>query len=79
MEKTIPGWLVPCILAKVIYNKVIVDIEFEGAKTTSKELEKYGIKTIAIKTDVTKPNEVDGMIEKILNYFGTIDIVFLKV
>jgi NAD(P)-dependent dehydrogenase (short-subunit alcohol dehydrogenase family) len=54
----------------------IVDIEFETAQKTAKELEKFGVKSFAVKTDVTVPKEVDDMMAKIIKEFGTVDIVF---
>ena len=52
----------------------IVDVNIKDAMETAKELEKYGKKIVAIKTDVTKPNEVIAMAEEILKTFGTLDI-----
>ena len=42
----------------------IVDVEFDEAKKTVEELEHYGIMSIAIKADVTKPEEVGYMVRR---------------
>ncbi|MBU3569924.1 SDR family oxidoreductase [Priestia aryabhattai] len=55
----------------------IVDLDFEAAQKTAAELkEHHEVETIAIEADVTKPEDVDSMIEKILNVFGRIDVAF---
>ncbi|MFJ5622928.1 SDR family oxidoreductase [Peribacillus loiseleuriae] len=55
----------------------IVDLDIEEATKTAQELEKNnGIKSIAIKTDVTNPADVDAMIETILKAFGRLDVAF---
>lgn len=55
----------------------IVDIDMLEAKKTADSLtDEYGIKSLAIKTDVTNPIEVDDMISKILESFDRIDIAF---
>ncbi|WP_028389952.1 SDR family oxidoreductase [Bacillus cihuensis] len=55
----------------------IVDLDMEEATKTAQELEKNnGIKSIAIKADVTNPADVDAMIETILSAFGRLDVAF---
>ena len=54
----------------------IVDINYEEAQNTAEKLKIYGIKAFGIKCDVTKPSEVNLMVDKILNTFGTIDVAF---
>lgn len=55
----------------------IVDVDIaEAAKTAAELAEQNGIKTIAVKTDVTKPDEVNAMIDTILEAFGRIDVAF---
>lgn len=46
----------------------------EGERTV-KEIEKLGRRSMYIKADVSKPNQVDKMIEKIVKEFGRIDIL----
>jgi NAD(P)-dependent dehydrogenase (short-subunit alcohol dehydrogenase family) len=52
----------------------LIDINLEDTKETVNELKKYGTKVITVKTDVTKPKQVNNMIKKILDNFGTIDV-----
>jgi NAD(P)-dependent dehydrogenase (short-subunit alcohol dehydrogenase family) len=55
----------------------IVDVDIEEAKKTAQEIKDLtGVKTIAIKTDVTDQADVDNMIATILGNFGKIDIAF---
>lgn len=62
-------------LAKEGCNVALCDIDINGVKETAKEIEKIGRKTLAIKTDVTKKNEVDGFVDKVYKKFNSIDIL----
>jgi len=66
-----------CIaLAEAGADIAIVDWDIDEAEKTANELKVFGIKAIAVKTDVTDPNDVNKMIGTIINAFGTIDIAF---
>ena len=55
----------------------IVDVDIAEAEKTAAELtENYGVQTIAVKTDVTKPEEVDAMVELVVKTFGILDVAF---
>ena len=55
---------------------IISDINIERAKITASEIEKQtSRKAIAIKVDVSKKNDVDEMVKKVINKFGKIDIL----
>jgi NAD(P)-dependent dehydrogenase (short-subunit alcohol dehydrogenase family) len=54
----------------------IVDVDIAEAEETAKEIRALGVNSMAIKTNVTDPAEVDHMIEVILAKFGTIDIAY---
>lgn len=55
----------------------IVDVDIAEAEKTAAELtEKYGVQTLAIKTDVTKPEEVDTMVDLVVKAFGRLDVAF---
>lgn len=55
----------------------IVDVDIAEAEKTAAELaQNNGVKCIAVKTDVTKPEEVNSMINTILAAFGRIDVAF---
>lgn len=64
-------------IAEAGSHVAIVDIDIDEAKKTADEISKNtGVKTIAIKTDVTNPEEVDQMIQAILEKFGKLDVAF---
>ncbi|KKE77935.1 SDR family oxidoreductase [Oceanobacillus caeni] len=55
----------------------IIDLDIDEAKKTAIELEKnHGIKSIAIRADVTNPDDVNAMIDIILDKFGRLDVAF---
>ncbi|CEJ74785.1 3-oxoacyl-ACP reductase [[Clostridium] sordellii] len=47
----------------------------EHALKVKEEIESYGVKSIAIKCDVSKSDEVNNMIEEVVKEFGQIDIL----
>ncbi len=63
-------------LAEAGADVAIVDMDIIEAEKTAKELEVFGVKSIALKTNVTDPYDVNKMIDTILEAFGTIDIAF---
>lgn len=55
----------------------IVDIDIAEAEKTAEELARvYGVKTLAVKTDVTNPEEVNLMVDKVVKAFGRLDVAF---
>lgn len=55
----------------------IVDVDIAEAEKTATELaENNGVHTIAIKADVTKPEDVDAMVAKVVETFGRLDVAF---
>jgi len=56
-------------------NVVISDINEMNAKNVVKEITASGGKAIAIKTDVTKWEEVSAMVDETVRTFGSIDIL----
>ncbi|HHE6468281.1 TPA: SDR family oxidoreductase [Providencia rettgeri] len=55
----------------------IVDVDLDEAQKTAQEIAvANNNKTIAIRTDITKPAEVDDMIQTILHEFGRLDVAF---
>ena len=50
--------------------------EAEAVAVAKEAAEKTGVKTIGIEADVSKPEDVDMMFEKIMAAFGRIDIAF---
>ncbi len=71
------GKSVATAFAQAGADLAIVDVDMEEAKRTADQLAaENGVETIAVKTDVTKPDEVDAMIEIILSKFGRLDVAF---
>lgn len=54
---------------------VISDIYLEGARAVSSALAGYGVKTMAVKLDVSNSEEVVKTFEEIISAFGRIDIL----
>ncbi|MFC2057057.1 SDR family NAD(P)-dependent oxidoreductase [Chloroflexota bacterium] len=54
---------------------VVADIDLEAAKTTVAEIEVKGTDAIALKTDVSSPEDTHEMAKKAAAHFGTIDIL----
>jgi NAD(P)-dependent dehydrogenase (short-subunit alcohol dehydrogenase family) len=64
-------------LAEAGSDVAIVDIDITEAEKTALEIaQATGVKTIAIKADVTDQKDVDHMIEDILEKFGKLDVAF---
>jgi len=54
---------------------VIADIDQEAAKATAAEIEAKGNDAIALKTDVSRPEDTLEMARRAADHFGTIDIL----
>lgn len=64
-------------LAEAGSDLALIDIDIEEAEKTAGEIEKEtGKKVIAIQADVTKPEEVDSMMKRIMEEFGHLDAAF---
>jgi len=71
------GKSVAIAFAEAGADVAIIDLDIEEAKKTATELEtNHGIQAIALKVDVTQPDEVNAMIIEILAAFGRIDVAF---
>ena len=71
------GKSVAVALAEAGADLAIVDLDLAAAEETAREIAgQTGRQTIAVKTDVTSPEEVDAMIQTVLDAFGRIDIAF---
>lgn len=58
-------------------NLAIVDVDLDEATKTAEEIAKaHGVKTIAIKTDVTNQKQVQDMVAKVVETFGRLDVAF---
>ncbi|MBB6452448.1 gluconate 5-dehydrogenase [Salirhabdus euzebyi] len=56
-------------------NVVVCSRKEENCQEVSEQLSKLGIKTLALKCDVTKPDDVQEVVDKTLEAFGRIDIL----
>lgn len=62
-------------LARRGVNIAVVDVNLDIAKETSAELEKLGVKSIALKADVSNSSDVGSLFENSLKEFGRIEIL----
>ncbi len=53
----------------------LIDMDLEKAETVKKEIEKIGSDAIALRCDVTDPEDVKKMVDQTVNRFGCIDIL----
>jgi 3-oxoacyl-[acyl-carrier protein] reductase len=54
---------------------VVTDIDLQGAERTAQTIQQLGARSLAVKVDVTNPQEVESFVQKTLNAFGRIDIL----
>jgi NAD(P)-dependent dehydrogenase (short-subunit alcohol dehydrogenase family) len=53
----------------------VVDLNASASQGTADTLTKSGYKALAVPTDITKPDSVNAMVEKVLSEFGRLDIL----
>ena len=63
-------------LAQAGSNIVIIDLDLESAQLTADGLASEGVRTLALKGDVTNAGDVDRMVNEVLSQFGQIDVLF---
>ena len=63
------------LLAKAGASVAVCDIKGETAQETAEEIAAMGRKALALPCDITKPKEVEVMVEKVALAFGTINIL----
>jgi NAD(P)-dependent dehydrogenase (short-subunit alcohol dehydrogenase family) len=56
-------------------NVVVCSRKLEACQEVSDELKKIGVDSIALKCDVTNPEDIKNVVEKTLERFGRIDIL----
>jgi 3-oxoacyl-[acyl-carrier protein] reductase len=69
------GKVIARTLAQEGASVAVADINSEGAKQLVFEIEKMGGMALAIRVDVTRPQEVSRMVRDILGQWGTLDIL----
>jgi len=62
-------------LAKEGINVVISDIMGEEAGKTAREIEKTGVRALAVTTDVSKSHDAEELIKQTMAAFGSVDIL----
>ncbi len=63
------------VLAEEGASVAIAEIDEESAKKTAASLEGKGVKSVAVATDVTDPQSVAAMVEKVESELGPIEIL----
>lgn len=70
------GKCIATALAEAGADVAIVDVDESEAIKTANEIAALGVKTVAIKADVTKEDDVNRMIDTIVENFGELNIAF---
>ena len=69
------GKTIATTLAEEGCNVIAADIDVEGAEKTVAAVKALDRKSLAVKVDVTRQEEVDAMIKQAIDAFGRIDIL----
>jgi NAD(P)-dependent dehydrogenase (short-subunit alcohol dehydrogenase family) len=62
-------------LAEAGSDVVVVQRRIDLAEETAQDIQKLGKKSLALKVDVSQPENVEGMVKQTLDKFGKIDIL----
>ncbi|MCX7725572.1 MAG: 3-oxoacyl-[acyl-carrier-protein] reductase [Chitinispirillaceae bacterium] len=62
-------------LAEAGCSVAISDIDIATAQATASEIEKLGVRSLALKADVSCAVDVEEMFKKVIDTFGTLDIL----
>ncbi|MCC6347302.1 MAG: 3-oxoacyl-[acyl-carrier-protein] reductase [Nitrospirales bacterium] len=62
-------------LARRGVNIIVVDVDLAIAQSAASDLEKLGVKSLALKADVSRSPEVVGMFEAAMKEFGAVQIL----
>jgi len=69
------GKAISLALARKGSDIIIADIDMHSANKTSKEIEMLGRKAMAIKTDITKIDDIEKLFDKSIESFKKVDIL----
>jgi 3-oxoacyl-[acyl-carrier protein] reductase len=69
------GKAIALALAREGCDVIVCDIDQEGAKKTTAEIQKLGRKSMAMKMDITNSTEVKSVVREALRQFKVIDIL----
>lgn len=61
------------MLAEAGARVAVADIDGEGASRAASEIAAKGVETVAVQADVTRPDEVERLMETVLSTWGRID------
>src|SRR5210317_1123817 len=61
-------------LAKAGADVAIADLNEDSAAKTAEELRAFGVDTLAVACDVTKKDQVQAMVAKVVEQFGQLDV-----
>ncbi len=64
------------IFAKEGAKVVVADLNFDSAKETCNQINMEGNEAIAVRVDVSNPDDVQEMFNRALEHFGKVDILF---
>jgi len=64
------------IFAREGANVVCADIDDDGARETAEQVTRAGRKALALRTDVTSREQVDEMVRRAVDTFGTVQFLF---
>lgn len=62
-------------LAEAGATVAVVDLNASASQAVADTLTKSGYKALAISTDITKPDSVNALVEKVLSNFGRLDVL----
>jgi NAD(P)-dependent dehydrogenase (short-subunit alcohol dehydrogenase family) len=62
-------------LAEAGASIVVVDLDASASQATADTLKKNGHRALAVPADITRPDSVNAMVEKVLAEFGRLDIL----
>ncbi len=63
------------VLAEAGARIVLGDVDEEGATRTAKEITGAGGSAVAVRTDVSRRQDVDGLVQRAMEEFGQVDIM----
>jgi 3-oxoacyl-[acyl-carrier protein] reductase len=64
------------IFAREGANVVCADLNHDGAKVTADQVAAHGVKSLALKTDVTSRAEIDDMVRRAIDALGRVAFLF---
>ena len=69
------GQAIAKYLAREGADIAVVDLDLAGAEKTAEQIREMGRKSIAVKTNVADPKDVDAMVDSVLSRLGRVDIL----